>query len=437
MVADRVAALRASQFGRDSALLAGITGVERLAALVQTVLVARALGIAEYGVYGLLFTSIGFVASIVGLQMGLAATVLVARHRLAAPERAAAVIGHAMRFAWLVGLGFLVATLPFATPLSDWLLQSPRHALAVSLGCLFVAASLVSGVQDGIVQGFEDFAAVARVRLAAVLLTVLAIYPAARAGGLVGVLLATLAALVLRYILLARIIARHRADSGLPARGTGIGFGELVFGFSLPSMFASLLMGGLLWYGSLLLSRQSQGFESIAMVNTGLQWRGPILMLAASLGSVAVPAFSRHAGANDTAASRVLRRRLLLANGAAALLGTLVLSVLAGPLLSLYGNGFAAGAWIFVVLVASTVPTVLANVYMQELVGQGRMWQQLLLHLPMSGVLALGFTVLVPRMQGAGYAWTVLGGSLALLAAGAYAARSSATRVATVAPGGA
>jgi O-antigen/teichoic acid export membrane protein len=424
-LAARVAGLRASRFGRDTAIVAGASGLERIAALAQTVLVARALGIAEYGAYGLLFTSIGFVASIMGLQMGLAATVLVARHRETAPERAAAVIGHAMRFAWLVGAAFVLASLPFATELSDWLLQSPRHAIAVALGCVFVAASLVSGTQDGVVQGFEDFAASARVRLATVLLTLVAIYPAARAFGLAGVLVATLAGLLLRYLLLARIIAAHRRAAALPPRGSGVGFRELVLGFSLPSMLASLLVGGLLWLGSLLLSRQPLGFESVAMVNTGLQWRGPILLLAAAVGSVALPVFSRHAGANDHAAGRALRSRLLRANAVGASLGALALSLAAVPLLSLYGTGFAAGAWVFVLLVASTVPAVVANVYMQELVGSGRLWRQLWIHLPMAVTMAGGFVLLVPRQQGLGYAITVLAGALVLLASGAIAARSS------------
>ena len=58
-----------------------VSGVERVAAVLQTVLVARALGITDYGVYGLIFGTIGLAASITGLQLGLTATVFVARYR--------------------------------------------------------------------------------------------------------------------------------------------------------------------------------------------------------------------------------------------------------------------------------------------------------------------------------------------------------------------
>jgi O-antigen/teichoic acid export membrane protein len=424
----RASALSGSRFARNALMLTLVSGLERIAALVQTVLVARALGIVEYGVYGLLFTSIGFVASVAGLQMGLTATVLVARFRAEAPARAAAVIGFAMRFAWLVGMALLVCVLPFSEALSTWLLRSPDHTLEIALGAAFVAFSLASGVQDGVVQGFEDFATVARVRLLTGLATLLAIYPAAIAGGLSGVLLATLGGLGLRYALLARAIATHRRNDGLPREGSGMSFREMVFGFSLPSMLASMLLGGVLWFGSLLLSRQHQGFESIAMVNTGLQWRGPILMLAASLGAVAIPAFSRHAGADDVASSGLLRQRLLRANGLVALCGAVLLGLLARPLLAMYGPGFGSGAALFTVIVASTVPAVMANVYMQELVGHGRLWRQLWLHVPMTLVLLAGFAWSIPRWQGTGYARTLALGTTVFMVNAWLAYRLDAAR---------
>jgi O-antigen/teichoic acid export membrane protein len=418
-----IARWKGSRFARDAALLTLVSAAERAAALAQTVIVARVLGIVDYGVYGLLFSSIGFVASVTGLQMGLTATVLVSRYRVGSPERVAAVMGHATRFAWLVGAGLLLVSLPFSAALSTWLLQSPDRAGAVALGCAYVALSLVSGVQDGIVQGFEDFATVARVRLATGLLSLAAIYPAARLGGLSGVLVALLAGLALRYAWLGWAIAGHRRSAGIPRRGSGVRFRDMVLGFSLPSMLATLLLGGALWFGSLLLSRQHQGFESIAVVNTGLQWRGPILMLAASLGSVAIPAFSRHAGRADDASSTALRTALLRANGVIAIVAAATLALVARPLLALYGPGFAGGAGLFAIIVASTVPAVVANVYMQELVGQGRLWRQLWLHLPMSAALVAGFAWSIPRAQGAGYAWTVALSSLLFLACAALASR--------------
>ena len=70
--------------------------VERLAGLLQSILLARVLGPTEFGAYGLLLSTVGMVASFAGLQMGMTATVHVARHRLSDPTRAA---GHRTRSA--------------------------------------------------------------------------------------------------------------------------------------------------------------------------------------------------------------------------------------------------------------------------------------------------------------------------------------------------
>lgn len=409
---DFYAAGRRSSFVRNSLIVTAISGVERVAAVVQTVLIARALGIIEYGIYGLLFTTIGFVASVVGMQMGLTATVLVARYRVSDKARAGAVIRHVTRFSLLAALAFLLVSVPFAQELSQRLFRTEGYAVAVVLGSLFIGATLLSGVQDGVAQGFEDFGAMARARLFSAVLSLAMIFPAAKWYGLDGVVLAIFAGVALKLVMLERVVAAHRRREQIPRSGGDLSFGSMVMGFSLPSMLVSMLVGAATWYGSYLLSRQPEGFAGLALVNTGLQWRGPVLLVAASMGSVAVPVFSRYAASSDPGRARWFQRRLVWLNAAGASLVTVLLVLLARPLLSLYGAEFPAGAMVFSLLVATTVPTVVANVYMQQLVGSGRLWTQFFVQLPYVAAMMLGFVLLVPRMQGLGYALALVASTL-------------------------
>ncbi len=164
-----------------------------------------------------------------------------------------------------------------------------------------------------------------------------------------------------------------------------------------------------------MLSRQPAGFSEVAIANTGLQWRGPVLLLAATLGGVAIPAFSMLGARGDVSGSTRLRRKLLLVNLGVALLVAAILIAGSGLIMQVYGSEFAEGRLAFVVILLSTVPTVLANVYMQELVGAGRMWRQLWLHTPYLAIMASGFALLVPRYQAAGYAYALLLGSVVFL----------------------
>jgi O-antigen/teichoic acid export membrane protein len=409
---------RESAFAKNAFYLTGITGIERVAALVQTILIARALGITEYGIYGLLFSTIGFVASVMGLQMGLTATVFVARYREHEKGKAGAVIRYVTLFALLTSAAFLIVTLPFAAPLSSWLLKSEGYALALVMGCLFVAGSLVSGVQDGVAEGFEDFRAVAIARLISTVLALAGIYPAATRYGLDGVLVVLLAGVAVKYAILATVIARHRSRAQIPHRGGhGVSFLKLVKDFSLPSMLAALLWGAVTWFGTYLLSRQVAGFAAVAIVNVGLQWRGPILLVTGALGRVAVPVFSRHEGANDAAGSHRFKRKLMRLNLVAVLAVVAVLVAISHWILAVYGKDFHAGTLVFAVLVISTIPKVLADVHMQYLVGHGRMWRQLGLYMPMMFAALIGFVVLIPMLEGLGYALAMLASASAFFAA--------------------
>jgi O-antigen/teichoic acid export membrane protein len=393
-----------SQFSQNVMWSTALAVAERIAAVIQTVLIARALGMTEYGVYGFLFGTIGFVASIVGLQMGLTATVFIARYRETEKAKAALIIQYVMRFALLVSFVFALLVLPFATSISSWLLASDQYAVAVIIGCLFVGATVLSGVQDGVLQGFEDFRSIGAVRIITIMLTLISIYPAAKFYDLNGILFVQLTGVAVKFAILHLVVGRHKNANGIPRTGAGLHFVDIIFRFSLPSMLVSLLVGAVTWFGTFLLSRQPDGFKSLAIVNIGLQWRGPILLLASSIGSVAIPTFSRYAAQWNDAASDHLLRKLLRLNGAIAGGISAVLVLISRSLLMIYGNDFSTGQMAFSILVITTVPQVLANVYMQNLVGAGKLWRQLYLHFFLLIPMCLIFTVLIPLYRDTGYA---------------------------------
>jgi len=396
-----------------------VSGVERVAAVLQTVLVARALGITDYGVYGLIFGTIGLAASIAGLQMGLTATVFVARYRDTDKGKAAYVISFVNRFGIATALCFLLCTLPFASPIAVWLIGPNGSVPAITAGCLLAAFSVISGVQDGVIQGFEDFRSVALTRLATTIITLACIYPAGAEFGLLGVMAVVLLGLVVKYLLLTSKLGQHARHYQLPAKGEGLRGRDLMWGFSFPSMLVSLLVGAVGWSGTFILSRQANGFDALAVVNTGLQWRGPIFLLTTAISSVAIPAISRHFQAENHSAIRGLHQKVLLFNGGFALLASVAMVVLSPLILLLYGPGFADGAFVFSLVVASAIPQVIANVYLQHLVAKGQMWLQFFLHLWLVVPLGIGFSAFVPRFQSEGFAlvnftaWTIFATVLA------------------------
>ena len=415
MLRDKIAATGKSEFRRNVIWFTGFSAFERLIAVVQTVLISRALGITEYGVYGLLFGTMGFVASVVGLQMGLTATVFVAKYREAEKSKAAAVISIVSKFGWIIAAILFLAAAPLSATWSELLLGSNRYQIPILLGIVFISTSIMSGVQDGVAQGFEIFGVLAKLKIVTSIATLAAILPAAKQFGLDGVLCVLLAGVIFKFLVLGFAVRRTRKVRHIPSTGTGVSFIGLVSGFAFPSMAVSLVAGFVTWLGMFMLSRQSAGFHGVAIANTGLQWRGPVLLLAASLGGVAVPVFSRLAAQGDSASSRTLRRNLLLLNLIVATVIAFVVISGSGWIMKLYGDGFSTGRLAFCLIVLSTIPTVVANVYLQELVGAARMWRQFLLQIPYLTIMCICFIVSIPRFQVLGYAFSILFGAIALL----------------------
>lgn len=381
-----------------------VSGFERIVAVLQTVLIARALGITEYGIYGLIFGTIGLTASVAGLQMGLTATVFVARYRDTEKSKATYVISFVNNFGLGVAALFLLCTIPFANTLTIWLIGPSGSYLAIVAGCLLVAFSIISGVQDGVIQGFEDFRSVALARLVTTVVTLIFIYPVGIQFGLVGAMATILAGLFIKYILLTRKLKWHARSFNLPAIGKGLRGRDLMWGFSVPSMLVSLMAGAIGWGGTFMLSREAAGFDALAVVNTGLQWRGPIFLLTSAVSSVAIPALSRHFQADNDKAIREMQQKVLLFNGGFAIITSVGMIALSPFILSLYGTGFSDGVLVFSLVVLSAVPQVLVGVYLQQLVAKGLMWQQLFLHLWLVVPLSIGFIVMIPRLHSKGFA---------------------------------
>ena len=100
-----------------------LQGAERVAAVIQTVLLSRLLGIHDYGIYGMLFATLGLVTSIAGLQAGLTATVFISRYLATDPSKVAGVIRMVERFGLLSGVLLTLALIPFYRPIAHHLLH--------------------------------------------------------------------------------------------------------------------------------------------------------------------------------------------------------------------------------------------------------------------------------------------------------------------------
>ena len=174
------------------------------------------------------------------------------------------------------------------------------------------------------------------------------------------------------------------------------------------------------WIGNYYLTRQPTGLKDLAIINTGLQWRSPILVIMASLASAIVPMLGRYLGDEDHAQTRRLQRYHIWLNLAVALAFSGVAILGSSLILALYGPAFRGQNFLFGLFLIALVPTAYVTARQQELVASGRMWLQLGLFVPFALIAVGGTLSFAQTLTGAllGYiqlaAWVVTAALIAV-----------------------
>ncbi|MDB5679119.1 oligosaccharide flippase family protein [Sphingomonas bacterium] len=368
--------------------------IERVTALAQTVLIARAIDIDNYGRYALLFSTISLLAPIVSLQLPYSVIYFVSRFQTRDPAKAGAVVLLGRRLTLATTIAALAIAVIFAGPLSRWLFTTGGFGWPIVLGGVILLASVQAGLSDALLQASERFRTLAIARVATALLSVAALIPVLLYSPTLTAVLAVVAGgAVFRLIAVAipaRAISRRLvADTDFHQAW---GSARVIVDFSLPSGLLSVVTGVSVWIGNYYLTRQPLGLKDLAIINTGLQWRSPILVIMASLASAIVPMLGRYLGDDDHAQTRRLQRYHIWLNLVVALAFSIVAILGSSLILALYGPAFRGQSFLFGLFLIALVPTAYVTARQQELVASGRMWLQLGLFVPFA-LIAVGGTL--------------------------------------------
>ncbi len=375
--------------------------VERAVGLVQTIMIARALGIEDYGRYALLFSTIGLLGPVVGLQLPFALVYFVSRYQKSEPERAGAVVLLGRRLtATTTGL-VLILTVVLSRQLSHWLFNSENYGLTVILGALLVTISVQAGLGDSILQAGERFRTLSLARLTAAILSIIVLIPVTVLKPGLATILAIVAGAGLYRALAVGIPARAISTPLVSHTDLKQALRQLplIFEFALPSGLLALAQGIGAWVGNYYLSRSSPGLRDLAIVNTGLQWRTPIIVIMASFASALLPMLARYISEDNRAQTFRLHRYNVMLNVGIALGFCFLVILCSNMILDLYGRDFKGQWYLFSLFLISLIPMAYCTVHQQYLVASGKMWTQALLFVPYFVIVVAG-TVGCPQLTG-------------------------------------
>jgi O-antigen/teichoic acid export membrane protein len=380
------------------------------------ILAARILGREALGQLGIAYSTAMMLHVFAVAGLGTTATTFVARWRKTEPERAGRIMVLCYGCTCLIAALFLGGLILGAELIADTVLAAPELASKLYIAGFLMFAVTLSGVQTGMLIGFQAYRDMAAANLvggaASALLLALGAQLADVNGALWGLTCAQAIQSFVNGVLLWRAMRRDGIALRLVVPRDEF---SVIWRFSLPGLLTVAVWTLPTWTASVILVRQPNGMGEMGLLAAANQWFAGLMFVPGVLTQVLLPIYSERLNGNRRSEARSLAVRSTLA----VLLGMALLVTpmvwLSPSIAGLYGTEFRSGAAVFAVLFLTAAVAAPYGALGNYLVAEERMWARFHINLLWAVVLVAGAVVLIE--QGA------LGVALAMLTA--YAIRTA------------
>lgn len=360
-----------------SASFWGISGsvLNRLLLFFTSVVLIRLLTTKAYGEYSIVRSTLATFVVFGSTGFGVTAMKYVSEYKKNSPERAGNVI-FLTSFSVAV-LGFILSSLIFlfAPEIAEVILHRVElaHTLRWMSVTIFIAS--MAAVSNGILSGLECFSSIMLINVFSgiVIFTASGIlaYLWDLRGALIGVICYFTASFLLSSFFILKNIKKYNIKIGFSGLQKEI---PVLWKFSAPSIFNSIILSGSVWLGNSILVRQPSGLEMMAGFDVLNQGRTVLLFIPMAINQSGLSILSSLLSDNN----RSEYKKAILCYFKSNLLITLLISlviILGGKFfLRLYGEAYVVYYSSLIVLTLSGLVSVIANVCGNVIQSQGKAW---------------------------------------------------------------
>lgn len=371
--------------------LAG-TVIGRALNLTSSIIVARLLGRAAFGEFGILQSTVVALSILANFGLGPTATRHLAQFRGSDPERAGRILGLSTVFAGATGVVAVVLMFVLAPWVSSHALAAPHLSPFLRVAGLSLLLWALGAAQTGALTGLEAFRSTAWISVVSGIVRLPIMIFGVRWWGLMGAVAGLVADASLQWLITHMALRRAFARTGIRMRLKGcLREWPVLWNFSLPMVLVSASMWAVNWGCNAILVNQPGGYLQMGLFTAANQWGVLITVMSGILGSAVLPVLSQLSGDRDHERfKKVLRWSLLVGGGTTAFSG-LFLSIFSSLIMRTYGPGFQEGAGVMVLLVWSAVLWEISRIIGRYGLSTGRLWTGFFVNLLWGG-LVLGLT---------------------------------------------
>ncbi len=347
--------------------------------VISSVIIARVVGREAFGQYGVILSSVAMLGAFAGMGMGITVTKHVSEYRSSDPARAGRFIGISMLIGTLSSLLFMAILITSAPFISNFMFNEPSLEWLIRIGAPLLLLNQLANIQLASLAGLEAFQTQSFVQLLTSVARVVMIAPGAIIGGVTGAIIALILATIVQNVALELAVRRASKSQGINISYSGIWLErQILLGFSLPSLIASISIGPPRWLCEVLLVRQPDGLGQMAILSVGNQWRNAVSFLPQQMLSVTLPVLSSLYSKGDL--NRYYKTFFggLGAIATISLLIVLVITYVSKEIMLIYGESFASGASTLSFLCIAGVLHMIGRMLVQALQARSRAYVDML-----------------------------------------------------------
>lgn len=380
----------------------------RIASVATSIVVARSLGVTEFGAFGIIQNTTALFATMAGMGLGLTATKYVAEYRETDPAKAGEIIFFATRIAIVSGAAMMLLLLLGAPLLARYALAAPQLSGALRISAATLLFTAASGAQLGILAGLEAFKMVGILSCVSNLILLLTTVGGVVWCGLSGAISGAVIGAALAVFINHRAVLAAMRKNCIVASGRNFHSQlSIIRNFSVPAITGGLMTSCVNWICVAILVNTA-GYREMGIFNSSNYWRQAILFIPATIGYSLLPVLSSlNAQREHEGLKRLVLIGVVVNIGLAMIVGLPVV-LFSKTIMRAYGTGFEGGTRVLFVIALAGGVIAVNNHLSRVAAAIGRMWLSLRFDLCWSVASLICSVVLIPKYGSLGLALTAL-----------------------------
>ncbi len=346
----------------------------RFLALASTVVIARLLGVENFGQLVILQSTLGMFGVFAGLGLGVVATKFSAELKVRDPIRLGQILSLVQRTAIAGGVLIAVALVLSSNVIATQIIHIPHLAGMIALASVSVFFLTVDGYNNSALLGFEAVRQSVLGTLVAGLLsiplTIALTWAYGLQGAIGGIVLASILQCAVSHWVLSQVLKKHN----IKHERLSLGEWKVLRDYALPALLGGAMVAPVHWLCHVMLINTPNGVVEMAVLGIGLQWFQAVYFFPLSFGRIVLPVMTDVIAGGQNQHANIVLKSAILANAVVALPVALLIGLLSHWIMQMYGIT-NANPWLVLSLMvaAATISAICAPVG-QVMVAKGEIW---------------------------------------------------------------